>query len=629
MTPLLVASNIAKSFGGAKALSDANFELAYGEVHALFGSNGAGKSTLSRIICGHVRSDSGSLELAGTPVNFKEPREALGAGIAIVTQETNMAPDLSAFENVLLPLYGHAAPIDRKAIRAATVETLERLGLADAIPLDEPVRYLTAARRQMLEIARALTLKSRIIIFDEPTTALSPSEVGRLFEAIDHLRREGKGIVFVSHRLEELFTITDRITVLRDGKTVALARKTAELNQAELIRLMVGRDVAPIGPVDGERNFDGTPVVLQVEHIGDGAAVRDVSFSLRKGEILGLGGLVGAGRSETLEGIFGSRRISEGEIRLRGEPFRASAPIDAIRAGIGYVAEDRRRQSIVPDFSVMENLTLVDMARRRGWRLGRRNLVSEIGRLADRLDMPRTRLEDANLLNFSGGMQQKILMMRCLLLKPDILLLDEPTKGVDIAARSEIYQLLRSVAEEGVSILLVSSDFEELLALSDNIVPISDGRTLGTIPTRLLNEETLTLFAAPRSSTAGQAKVLNALSQRFGCAGFWILRGEENFICLLTSNGAERALGFASGSIVANNANPVAASLASPVEGMQPGTNGQTVMHFRLSNPHDHDLGTAGFLFEPGISPPDPAEMKDALATLLLQNFSHQIRIAT
>lgn len=622
MSPLLSASGIVKSFGGVKALTDANFELASGEVHALFGSNGAGKSTLSRIICGHSRPDAGTLTFAGTAVDFRHPKDALRAGISIVTQETNMAPDLSAIENVVLPLYGQATSFKMKAMREATLETLDSLGLVDAIPLDEPVRRLTAARRQMLEIARALTLQSRIIIFDEPTTALSPGEVARLFEAIDRLRKEGKGIVFVSHRLEELFAITDRITVLRDGRTVALGRGTAELNQAELIKLMVGRDVTPLKSQSGPRQFDDAPVVLEAKQLSDGGMVRNVSFSLRKGEVLGFGGLVGAGRSETLETIFGIRRLSAGNLSFRGKPFLAGRPLDGIRAGIGYVAEDRRRQSIVPDFSVMENLTLADMARQSGWRLNPRRHDGEIARLAERIDMPKSRLADSNLLNFSGGMQQKILMMRCLILKPDLLLLDEPTKGVDIAARSEIYGMLRDVAREGVSILLVSSDFEELLALSDNIVPISDGRSLGTIPAHLLDEEKLTLFAAPRSSTAGQERVLDSIAEEFGCGGFWALRGEDSFICLLTSKGAEPRLGFASGSIVENKTNPVAASLSKP-----PGSADGTLLSFQLANPHGHDLGTAGFLFE--SAPASDTRLRQRFSALLAEQFGQHIRIAS
>ncbi|WP_438754174.1 sugar ABC transporter ATP-binding protein [Pararhizobium sp. O133] len=621
MSSLLSAIGIVKSFGGVKALTDAHFDLASGEVHALFGSNGAGKSTLSRIICGHSRSDAGTLTLAGTTVDFRLPKEALKAGISIVTQETNMAPDLTAIENVVLPLYGQKARFSMKAMREAMLHTLEGLGLADAIPLDEPVRRLTAARRQMLEIARALTLQSRIIIFDEPTTALSPSEVARLFEAIERLRAEGKGIVFVSHRLEELFAITDRITVLRDGRTVASGRRTGELNQAELIKLMVGRDVAPLKRQSGPRHFDSAPVVLEAKGLSDGGMVRNVSFSLRRGEVLGFGGLVGAGRSEILQTIFGVRRRIAGDLSFKGKPFLAGRPLDGIRAGIGYVAEDRRRQSIVPDLSVMENLTLADMARQSGWRLNPRRHDGEIAKLAERIDMPKSRLADGNLLNFSGGMQQKILMMRCLILKPDLLLLDEPTKGVDIAARTEIYNMLRDVATEGVSILLVSSDFEELLALSDNIVPISDGRSLGTIPAHLLDEEKLTLFAAPRSSTAGQERVLDSIAQEFGCGGFWALRGQDSFICLLTSKGAEPRLGFSSGSIVENSASGLAASLSNP----SPSADIR-LLSFQLANPHGHDLGTAGFVFDG--APASPAAVRQRFSDLLAEQFGQHIRIA-
>ena len=629
MTSLLSAKAVAKSFGGARALTHADFELAAGEVHALFGSNGAGKSTLARIVCGHIRPDAGTLTLSGEAMRFKAPRDALKAGIAIVTQETNMAPDLSAFENVLLPLYGQSVRFDRRALRQSTEATLERLGLAGAIPLDDPVRNLTPARRQMLEIARALTLDARILIFDEPTTALSPTEVGRLFEAIDALRREGRGIVFVSHRLEELFAVTDRITVLRDGRTVALGRTTADLNQSELIRLMVGREVATLKRRDAVPDLSGAPVVLEAAGIGDGRMVRDVSFTLRRGEILGLGGLVGAGRSETVETLFGLRRLTAGTLRLHGKPFAPKRSIDAILAGIGYIAEDRRRQSIIPDFSVMENLTLSDMASRKGWRAGEKAWGGDIRAIAGRLDMPLARLGDRSLLNFSGGMQQKILLMRCLLLKPGILLLDEPTKGVDVAARAEIYDLLRGIARDGVSMVLVSSDFEELLALADTVVPISDGRSLGSIPAGLLDEEKLTLFAAPRSSAAAQVDMLNTLAAAHRCASFWVLRGDETLTCLATSSGAESRLGFSAGSIAPYDETRVGAALRRPEPGHQPSLPGETVLLVQLLNPRGHDLGWMGFLFDAAAPVPAAETLKTDLAARLGENFGHQIRIAS
>jgi ABC-type sugar transport system ATPase subunit len=626
MSELLAVKNIHKSFGGAKALSGAEFELRSGEVHALFGSNGAGKSTLARIISGHISKDQGEITLNGKQVQFSSPRDALRHGIAIVTQETSLVPDLSAFENIILPLYGEKGRIDRTAIRARATTALDQLGLTGSIDLEQPVRHVSAAKRQMLEIVRALALNASIIILDEPTTALSPHEVGKLFEAVDQLRKAGKGLIFVSHRLEELFALTDRITVLRDGQTVAKSYVTADLTQNELIKLMVGRDVSALQRSTDVKAFKAEPIVLSVKSLGDGKLVRDVSFDLHRGQILGLGGLVGAGRSETLQLIFGSARKRNGAIALMGKDFEATQPLDSLRQNISYLPEDRRGQSIIPDFSVMENLCLTAMAKSRNRIIRRKHLEGKVLELAKRLALSEHRLGDADLLKFSGGMQQKVLLMRCMLLQPTLLLLDEPTKGVDIAARSEIYGLLREIASEGVAIVLVSSDFEELLALSDTVVPISDGRSLGEIPAGMLDEETLTLMAAPRSSTAGQVGVLKDIAKHFDATTFWSVANNNATLCLLTSEEEQAGLPFAAGAVIPDSENPFAVALRQAKRGSSK-INGREFLAIPLCNQRGHDVGQIGVAANADNVHLTAADIHAMLQHKLSTAFGRQIRI--
>ena len=465
-TPLLEARAISKSFAQTRALVGANLTLRPGVTHALLGANGAGKSTLSRVISGHVRRDGGEILYRGAPRDVRSPREALDAGIAMVMQETSLAPDLSVLENIFLPDLGRPGRLSRPTMRRRASEILADLGQEHAVSLDAEARDLSAAQRQLVEIAKALALKANLIIFDEPTASLSPSEVERLFDVIARLESAQCAIVFVSHRLEEVFAISDEITVMREGRTVAASRPTSSLNQTELVRLMVGRDLgsiyAPSSVADRQARRAGA---VRSRRLRAPPMVRDISFDLHRGEILGLGGLVGAGRSETVETLFGLRPRAGGDVRYEGKPFAPRSPSEAIRAGIGFVAEDRRRQSIVPDLSVRENLLLAHLGAHRGFGLGYGKREKKIDELMARLELPPDRLSEPNLLNFSGGMQQKIIIARWLLLEPKVLILDEPTKGVDIGTRASIYAILRDIAATGAAILIVSSEFEELLGL--------------------------------------------------------------------------------------------------------------------------------------------------------------------
>ena len=529
-TPLLEARAISKSFAQTRALVDARLSLRPGVTHALLGANGAGKSTLSRVISGHVRRDSGEIIYRGQPLDVRSPREALDAGIAMVMQETSLAPDLSVLENIFLPDLGRPGWLSRPAMRRRAGEILADLGQEHVLPLDAEARDLSAAQRQLVEIAKALALKANLIIFDEPTASLSPSEVERLFDVIAKLEAAQCAIVFVSHRLEEVFAISEEITVMREGRTVAASQPTSSLNQTELIRLMVGRDIGSIYAASAAAPEERAEPILSVRGLRAPPLVRDVSFDLHRGEILGLGGLVGAGRSETVETLFGLRPRAGGDVKFEGRPFSPRAPAEAIRAGVGFVAEDRRRQSIVPDLSVRENLLLGHLGAHRGFGLGYGRLDRRIAELMRRLELPSERLGDPNLLNFSGGMQQKIIIARWLLLDPKVLILDEPTKGVDIGTRASIYAILRDIAAKGTAILIVSSEFEELLGLTDRVIVISDGVSIADMPSAYLDEEKLTLMAAPRTSMERNRRLLQELADQCDGAAFWAILDEERVL---------------------------------------------------------------------------------------------------
>lgn len=585
-------------------------------MHALLGANGAGKSTLARVISGHVRPDRGQLLWRGTARALRSPRDALSAGIALVTQETSLAPDLSVLENIFLPELGARGRLSRSALRRRAGDLLGNLGQAAALPLDAEVRHLSSAQRQLVEIAKALALRAELLIFDEPTASLSPGEVERLFDIMATLRGEGRALVFVSHRLEEVFAITDRVTVMREGRTVAASLDTLSLSQSDIFRHMVGQDVAAQTrrtPAPGQAA--DRPIVLEVSHLRAPPAVRDVSFTLRAGEILGLGGLVGAGRSETVEAIFGIRMRSGGTLALSGRPFDPKRPADAIRAGLGLVPEDRRTQSIVPDFTVRENLLLGHLSAHRGVTLGYAARDAEIAALLGRLGLPAHRLLDANMLNFSGGMQQKIIIARWLLLAPKVLILDEPTKGVDIATRTEIYAMLRDVASAGTAILLVSSDFEELLTLSDRVVVISDGMSIADMPGAVLDEEKLTLLAAPRSSMARNAAILRDLTAVHGGAAFWVLLDAERVFCLdcvVTDPAADPT--FRAGDASEIRTSAIATALNARVEGFVLETPGSCFSLLTQVRSHrGHDLGWIGLSLAATQALPDPAPIRDRI----------------
>ncbi|MDQ0393945.1 sugar ABC transporter ATP-binding protein [Labrys monachus] len=615
---MLTATGIARSFGRTRALVDADLELRRGEVHGLLGANGAGKSTLSRVICGLIKPDAGAITYLGQPLRLQSTREALRAGIALVSQETSLAPDMQVIENIFLPELGRPGRLSYARMRRKAGEILQRLGHEHALPLDEEVRRLSAAQRQLVEIAKALALDANLLIFDEPTASLSPTEVERLFDIMARLREDGRGLIFVSHRLEEVFAITDRVTIMREGRTVARSLPTAGLGQSDIIRHMVGQD---IGMVYARRASVETgreePVVLEIEKLAARPAVRDVSFSVRRGEIVGLGGLVGAGRSETAEAIFGLRPRTGGTIRVDGALIDPRKPADAVRAGIGMVAEDRRYQSIVPDLTVRENLLLAHIGADKGFglRYGRRQRQLET--LIAKLDLPADRL-DASLLTFSGGMQQKVVIARWLLLEPKVLILDEPTKGVDIGTRTSIYAILREIAAGGVAVLVISSDFEELLGLCSRIVVISDGASIADLPAALLDEEKLTLLAAPRTSTARNTEFLRALTGEHGGTGFWALLEKNEIICLssaASAGGVDIGVRPGEASRIDATQIPLALSRREPFFVPEADNRRSTIL-VPVRSRRGHDLGWVGLTLPGTSNLPPPAAIQAKVATL-------------
>jgi ribose transport system ATP-binding protein len=509
--PLLRAAAINKNFGGIAALSGAHFELRAGEIHALMGENGAGKSTLVKIIAGIYSSYDGQLALEGQPVSFANVRQAEAAGIAIIHQELNLVPELTVSDNIFLGRELRIAGlfIDRRAGRAAAAELLARLG----IELDPYARVgtLRVGEQQLVEIAKALSFSARLLIMDEPTSALSPTECERLFRIVRQLAADGVAVVFISHRIEEVLRLADRVTVFRDGKNV-LTSGIAEINQDRLIAAMVGRDLMTAGETAatnrGECVLSVSQLTLSKPHRGGWREVlHGVSFDLHAGEILGIGGLLGSGRTEILETIFGSTNGRRGgEIRLLGEPVDIRSPRDARRLGVALVTEDRRTQGLHLHSSITDNVVL-PLVNRLAW-FGVRSFAMEkaLARDAVRALDIRCGSVDQAAGTLSGGNQQKVVIGKWLATAPRVLLLDEPTRGIDVGAKREIYDLIfRLARQDGLAIVVVSSELPELLLLSDRILVMSEGKQRGVLARADTSEERVMQLAAPAGARRAAA----------------------------------------------------------------------------------------------------------------------------
>lgn len=470
MTPLLQAQAITKTFGGVIALNAAHFELARGEIHALMGENGAGKSTLARILAGAMGADSGRVSLDGETVSIRHPLDAQRLGIGIIHQELDLFPHLTVGENMVTGnlRFPAKAIVSQRAVEAFCQPFLEQVGLRVDPRLW--VANLPLAQQQLLAIARALSMSCRILFMDEPTSALSEHGAERLFEVMARLKAQGVSMVYVSHKMDEIFRLCDRITVLRDGETVG-TRARADTDRDELIRMMVGRELdvsaRSIRPRSGS-------VALSVEELTTGKLQR-VSFELRCGEVLGIAGLVGAGRSELGATLFGLTRIRHGRMLLKGSPYRPASPSQAQHRGLGLVPEDRKLQGLMHRMSVQENATLAVLPR-----LGRCGFL-RAAREREAFEPPAKSLRlkcaspDVPVSTLSGGNQQKALLARWLLTRPDVLFLDDPARGVDVGAKEDIYRLIRDLAAGGTGILLASSELPELMRCADRILVLSHG----------------------------------------------------------------------------------------------------------------------------------------------------------
>ncbi|WP_298432596.1 sugar ABC transporter ATP-binding protein [uncultured Jannaschia sp.] len=609
---LLVARGVSKNFGKTQALTDSALTLRPGEVVGLLGANGAGKSTLSRIVSGHIQPSGGEITFDGRPLALSSTRDALRQGIALVAQETSLAPDLSVLENIFLPDLATPGRLSFRAMRRRANELLSGLGHEHVLPLDAEVRTLSAAQRQLVEIAKALALDARLVIFDEPTASLSATEVDRLFDIMARLRDGGHALGFVSHRLEEVFAITDRVTILREGQVVAEDVATGTLSQGDIIQHMVGRDIGAIYAARRAPPKGDADAVFEVRNLRAAPWVQDMSFAVRRGEILGLGGLVGAGRSEAMEAIWGLRPRQGGEILVRGKPARLRKPADAVRAGLGFVAEDRRAQNIVPDLSVRENLMIAQMGQHRGFGRGYGKRADKVASLITDLGLPPDRL-DQSLLNFSGGMQQKIIIARWLLTEPDILILDEPTKGVDIGTRSSIYRLLQDAADRGLAVIVISSDFEELLGISERVVVVSDGVTIADLPVARLTEEKLTLLAAPRTSTARNQALLRALVEAHGGDAFWALLDGEETICL--AQAGDRLAGMVPGEAALADETRIPDAIRARGPDFTADGEHRTLLT-QMTDKRGHDLGWIGLTLPSASASPEPEAIRRRIATL-------------
>jgi len=474
-SPLLEMRGIVKRYGEVVAVNGAGLSVATGEVHALVGENGAGKSTLMKILAGAIRRDGGSVAIDGIDAELGSPADAIALGIGTIPQDLQLVPGMTVAENIVLgaePARGRTPFLDRVASERIAAEALGQLG--ETMDLAAPVGTLSVARRQIVEIARAISRKVRILALDEPTAALSPHEIARLFRLIRRLKAEGVGVIYISHRLDEIFEIADRVTILRDGAVVA-TQLTASLDRKAMIRFMVGRELdedatrAPGAPGDE---------LLKLEDVS-GGRVFGIDLVLRRGEILGLAGLVGAGRTELTRLIFGADPRSRGRIFLEEREVDPRSPRDAIDLGIGLLTEDRDRLGLVPQMNVRENITLAGLRRLcRGL-----FVVKRLERAAARGHAERLRIKaptvEAAVSELSGGNRQKVVLARWLETRSRVLIFDEPTAGVDVGARDEIHALVRGLAASGTGVMVVSSDLDELLALCDRIVVMCEGRIAG------------------------------------------------------------------------------------------------------------------------------------------------------
>ena len=493
---ILEMKGIVKSFGPVKALKGVDFDLRAGEVHALMGENGAGKSTLMKVLTGIHDANEGTIHYNGKQVAYSKPKEAMEDGIVIVHQELNMMNHLTVAQNIFIGReeFRHNLLIDDGASIKKAKKLFELLKL-DINPT-EKVGNLTVGKQQMVEIAKILSMDAKVIVFDEPTAALTESEINELFVIIDDLRAKGVGIIYISHRMDEIARITDRVTVMRDGEYVGTVN-TKETTKDEIIAMMVGRTIYE-DPKAASAVADDAPVVLEVKNLNAGSSVKDVSFQLRKGEILGFSGLMGASRTEVARLLFGADKKESGIIFVNGKEVTINSPQDAIREGIGYLSEDRKRFGCIVDMTIADNTVMTNLDKYiKGGLINDGEIVKVSDEFVKQL---RTKTPSSKQLvrNLSGGNQQKVVIAKWLEQNSDILIFDEPTRGIDVGAKSEIYTLMNALVAQGKSIIMISSELTEILRMSDRIVVMCEGRKTGELDISQATQERILALATDR-----------------------------------------------------------------------------------------------------------------------------------
>jgi rhamnose transport system ATP-binding protein len=497
---ILDLREIAKRFSGVEVLHEVSFSLRPGEVHALLGENGAGKSTLVKVMTGVYQPDRGEIFLNGQPVQFPDTRQSRQAGIAAIYQELSLFPDLDVAENIFVGRQPttRAGRIDWRRLYQEAGQLLASLGVR--LDLKKKARSLSIAQQQMVEIARAFSINARILIMDEPTSSLTLNEVADLFNLVRRLRADGTAIVFISHRLEELFEIADRVTVLRDGFYVD-TRTMQSVTRDELIRLMVGRKITNLFP---KQAVEAGKVILSVEDLARAGVFEQVSFELRAGEILGLAGLVGAGRTDVARSIFGVNPPTGGKILVEGRETRIVSPQQAIDLGIVYVPEDRQTHGLIPPMNLIANISLPTLGEyaRRGW-LQEKAERSAAYRSAMQMEVRAHNLWQA-ARELSGGNQQKVVLAKWLSTRPRVLILDEPTRGIDVGTKAAVHALMSKLAAEGIAILMISSELPEILGMSDRVLVMREGRVTATLTRAEATQEKILQFATQAVETGSQ-----------------------------------------------------------------------------------------------------------------------------
>ncbi|MDC7290367.1 sugar ABC transporter ATP-binding protein [Blautia schinkii] len=487
---ILKLNHVTKLYPGVVALDDMNMEFREGEVHAIVGENGAGKSTMIKTISGAIEPTQGTIEISGEVFHKLTPKLSREKGVAVIYQEFTLVPVLSAADNIFMGEYMmNGMVLDRKGMEAKARELFERLHVN--IDPRAKVADLTTGFQQIVEIAKAVSKDAKILIMDEPSAPLTISEVEAMYEIVDRLKSEGVTILYISHRMEEIFRLSDRVSIIRDGKYITTVN-TADTNKQELIKLMVGRELNESYP---ERQKEAKETILKLDKVS-GNGVKDISLELKKGEILGLGGLVGAGRTELAQLIFGSEKITSGEIIYKGRPLKIKNCQQAIEAGIAMIPEDRKQHGVVLDMSIIENTTMPCLKRISKYSVINPKKEEDVTESYKKSLLIKTPTIRQLVKNLSGGNQQKVVLAKWLAMNPEVIIFDEPTRGIDVGAKQEIYDIMNQLADEGKAIIMISSDMEELIGMSDRVVVLCKGRLAGSLSKEEISQESILMKAA-------------------------------------------------------------------------------------------------------------------------------------